>query len=136
MKAGNRFAVFLYRRSSGRIGGAARGGTPILLLTVPGRKTGTPHTTPVSYFEAEGGYMVAGTTGETKQDPQWFRNCAPRPEHMSSWALGTKMSTCTWRRGPNATVSGARLSWPGVPSFATYEEKSGRMIPVAVLPPL
>jgi F420H(2)-dependent quinone reductase len=28
----------------------------VLLLTVPGRKTGTPHTTPVSYFEDEGGY--------------------------------------------------------------------------------
>ncbi|HEU4541721.1 MAG TPA: nitroreductase/quinone reductase family protein [Jiangellaceae bacterium] len=55
IKAGNRLAVFLYRRSSGRIGGTARSGTLVLLLTLPGRKTGTPHTTPVSYFEAEGG---------------------------------------------------------------------------------
>ena len=43
MRAGNGLAVFLYRRSNGRIGGTARGGTRVLLLTVPGRKSGTPH---------------------------------------------------------------------------------------------
>ena len=57
MRAGNGLAVFLYRRSKGRIGGTARGRTPVLLLTVPGRKTGTPHTTPVSYLADEGGYV-------------------------------------------------------------------------------
>src|SRR4029450_981847 len=74
IRAGNGLAVFLYRRSNGRIGGAARGGAPVLLLTAPGRKTGTPHTAPVSYFEDQGSYVVTGTAGGRKQDPQWFRN--------------------------------------------------------------
>jgi deazaflavin-dependent oxidoreductase (nitroreductase family) len=136
MRAGSGLAVFLYRRSNGRIGGTARGGTPVLLLTVPGRKTGTPHTTPVSYFDHQGGYVVTGTAGGTKQDPQWFRNlrAASRAHielgrrhldvdvHVASGAERDRM----WRE-----VVLARA-----PSFAAYEEKSGRMIPVALLTPV
>jgi hypothetical protein len=113
MRAGNGLAVLLYRRSNGRIGGAARGGTRVLLLTVPGRKSGTPHTTPVSYFEDEGGYVVAGTAAGRKQDPQWFRNLRAASRAHVELVPGTWMSTCMWRRGPSATVSGARSSWPG-----------------------
>jgi deazaflavin-dependent oxidoreductase (nitroreductase family) len=136
MRAGNSLAVFLYRRSNGRIGGTARGGTPVLLLTVLGRKTGTPHTTPVSYFEDQGGYVVTGTAGGTKQDPQWFHNLragsrahvelGPRhvdvDVHVASGAERDRL----WRE-----VVLARA-----PTFATYEDKSGRMIPVAVLTPV
>jgi deazaflavin-dependent oxidoreductase (nitroreductase family) len=136
MRTGNRLAVFLYRRSNGRIGGTARGRTRVLLLTVPGRRTGTPHTTPVSYFEDGGGYLVTGTGGGTKQDPQWFGNLraaarahvevGPRhldvDVHVPSGAERDRL----WRE-----VVLARA-----PSFATYEEKSGRVIPVAVLTPV
>ncbi|HEY6594075.1 MAG TPA: nitroreductase/quinone reductase family protein, partial [Asanoa sp.] len=119
----------------GRIGGTARGGTRVLLLTVPGRKSGTPHTTPVSYFEDEGRYVVTGTAGGSKQDPQWFRNLraasrahvelGPRrldvDVHVASGAERDRL----WRE-----IVLARAS-----SFATYEDKSGRVIPVAVLTP-
>jgi deazaflavin-dependent oxidoreductase (nitroreductase family) len=136
MRADNRLAVFLYRRSNGRIGGTARGGTQVLLLTVPGRKSGIPHTTPVSYFEDKGGYLVTGTAGGSKQDPQWFRNlrAASRAHvelvsrhldvdvHVASGAERDRL----WRE-----VVLARA-----PSFAAYEDKSGRVIPVAMLTPL
>jgi deazaflavin-dependent oxidoreductase (nitroreductase family) len=113
MRAGNGLAVFLYRRSNGRLGGSARGGTPVLLLTVPGRKTGTPHTTPVSYFEDEGGYVVTGTAGGTKQDPQWFRNL--RAASRAHVELGPRHLDVDVHvaSGRSATVSGARSSWPG-----------------------
>jgi deazaflavin-dependent oxidoreductase (nitroreductase family) len=136
MRAGNSLAVFLYRRSNGRIGGTARGGTPVLLLTVPGRKTGTPHTTPVSYFEDQGGYVVTGTAGGTNQDPQWFRNLraasrahvelGPRHVDVDVHVASEAERDRLWRE-----VVLARA-----PSFATYEDKSGRVIPVAVLTPV
>lgn len=136
MRAGNGLAVFLYRRSNGRIGGTARGGTRVLLLTVPGRKTGTPHTTPVSYFEEQGGYVVTGTAGGTKQDPQWFRNL--RAASRAHVELGPRHLDVDVH-----VASGAERDrlWREVvlaraPSFATYEEKSGRLIPVAVLTPV
>lgn len=136
MRAGNGLAVFLYRRSNGRIGGSARGGTRVLLLTVPGRKTRTPHTTPVSYFEAEGGYVVTGTGGGSKQDPQWFRNL--RAASRAHVELGPRHLDVDVQ-----VASGAERDrlWREVvlaraPSFATYEEKSERVIPVAVLTPV
>ena len=136
MRAGNGLAVFLYRKSNGRIGATARGGTPVLLLTVPGRKTGTPRTTPVSYFEVEGAYVVTGTAGGTKQDPQWFRNLraasrahvelGPRRLEVDVHVASEAERVRLWREVVLARV----------PSFATYEEKSGRVIPVAVLTPV
>ncbi|MGW5241027.1 nitroreductase/quinone reductase family protein [Monashia sp. NPDC004114] len=58
-KAGNAAAVWMYRRTGGRVGGRARGGSRVLLLTVAGRKSGMPHTVPVSYVERDGAYFLA-----------------------------------------------------------------------------
>jgi deazaflavin-dependent oxidoreductase (nitroreductase family) len=136
MRAGNGLAVFLYRRSNGRIGGTARGGTRVLLLTVLGRKSGTPHATPVSYFEDEGGYVVAGTAAGRKQDPQWFHNL--RAASRAHIELGSRHLDVDVH-----VASGAERDrlWREIvlaraPSFATYEDKSGRVIPVAVLTPV
>lgn len=60
LRLANTLAVSLYRRSGGKIGGTAKG-VPVILLTVPGRRTGTPHTVPVASFEHDGGYLVTGT---------------------------------------------------------------------------
>jgi len=136
MRAGNGLAVFLYRRSNGRIGGTARGGTRVLLLTVAGRKSGTLHTTPIGYFEDEGRYVVSATAGGSKEDPQWIRNlrAAPRaqvqvgPQHLDvdvHVASGAERDRL-WRE----------IVLIQQPSFATYEDKSGRVIPVAVLTPV
>lgn len=136
MRAGNRLAVFLYRRSGGRIGGSARGGARVLLLTVAGRKTGTPHTTPVSYFEHEGGYVVTGTAGGAKQDPQWFRNLRAAPRaHVELGAshldVEVHVASDDEREHLWSDVVVARA-----PAFAKYEDKSPRRMPVAVLTPV
>jgi F420H(2)-dependent quinone reductase len=48
-------------------------GLPVLLLTVAGRRSGRPITTPVSYVEHDRGIAVVGTF-IGGQEPQWFRN--------------------------------------------------------------
>jgi len=74
-KAGTTAHVWLYRRTKGRVGGRGMGRLPLLLLTVPGRKTGTPHTVPVVYFDLESEYIVVGTgMGGAAAVPQWFLN--------------------------------------------------------------
>src|SRR5687768_12227346 len=73
-KAGNAAAVWMYRRTGGKVGGRARGGSPVLLLTVAGRRSGLPHTVPVAYVEREGGYYLAATAGGQPKEPQWIRN--------------------------------------------------------------
>ena len=49
-QAGTNANVWLYRQTKGRVGGRGMGRLPLLLLTVPGRHSGTPHTVPVAYL--------------------------------------------------------------------------------------
>lgn len=130
----NRLAVTLHRRSGGRIGGSAKG-LPVLLLTVPGRRTGAPHTVPVACIEHEGGYLVAGTAGGDTAEPQWFRNL------RAAQRVGIEIGHETFDAGVLVPAAAERdLLWHDVvldraPFFAKYQEKAGRIIPVAVLTP-
>jgi deazaflavin-dependent oxidoreductase (nitroreductase family) len=129
-------AVGLYRRSGGRIGGTARGGAPVLLLTVAGRTTGTPRTTPVSFFEQDGSYVVVGSGGGSAAEPQWMRNVrAASTAHVQikrqQQDVAVRMAEGEERDRLWRDVVVARA-----PSFAAYEGKSGRTMPLAVLTPL
>ena len=73
-RAGNAAAVSVYRRTGGKVGGRARGGSLVLLLTVAGRRSGVPHTVPVAYVERDGAYYLAATAGGQPKEPQWVRN--------------------------------------------------------------
>lgn len=134
MAAGNTVAAWLYRRSSGRIGGSAKG-LPVLLLTVSGRKTGTPRTVPVSYFEHGNGYLVAASAGGMKADPQWIRNLGAAGKAQIS-VFGDRYDV----EARIADSDEREALWQEVvlaqaPFFAGYGEKSGRTIPIALLTP-
>ncbi|WP_406832545.1 nitroreductase family deazaflavin-dependent oxidoreductase [Pedococcus sp. KACC 23699] len=136
MRTANKAAVAIYKVTGGRLGGKASGGVPVLLLTVTGRRTGQPRTTPVGYFEHEGGYLVVGSAGGMPQDPQWFRNL--RATSRAEVQVGRQVSAVTVRE-----VTGAErdAAWKDVvvarcPPFAKYEVKTSRTIPLALLTPV
>lgn len=132
-RAGNRIGVWVYRRSGGRIGGKGHGGVPVLLLTVTGRRTGTPHTVPVACLEHDAGYLVIGSGSGSKRDPQWFRNLE---------AAGTARVQVRERRFDIDAhiIRGAERDelWQGVvlpraPHYGKYQRKLARVIPLALL---
>ena len=134
-RAGNTAAVWVYRRTGGRVGGRARGGSPVLLLTVAGRRSGLPHTVPVAYVERDGDYYLAATAGGQPREPQWIRNL--RAASTATIEVGRERSTVSVQ-----VLSGAAsdAAWRDVivathPSFGPYEAKSGRRIAVARLSP-
>ena len=136
MKAAGKGAVFAYRRSGGRIGGKALGGAPVLLLTVRGRRTGTPRTTCVSYFDHEGGYVVVGSAGGTPQDPQWFKNL--RRASTAEIEIGRqprRSVAVRVLRGEERDRVWSDVVLARAAAFAKYETKSGRTMPLAVLTP-
>ena len=104
MRAANTAAVWLYRRSGGRIGGTAKG-THVLLLTVAGRRTGRPFTVPVSYFKHGSDYVVTGSAGGAKHDPQWMWPSTPESRVAPS-ATGCGPVWC-WLR-PRSSRSTSR----------------------------
>ncbi|MGW6376044.1 nitroreductase/quinone reductase family protein [Rhodococcus sp. NPDC055112] len=128
----NRATVALYRISDGRLGGRSVG-LPVLLLTVPGRKTGVPRTAPVIYLAHGDSFVVVGSAYGAKSDPDWMRNLAAA-------------ETARIRIGDHEREVSARIAnreererlWqhvivPKLPTIAKHEAKSGRSFPVGVL---
>jgi deazaflavin-dependent oxidoreductase (nitroreductase family) len=133
MRAMGTLNIRLYRASGGRVMGKVRG-VPVLLLTVAGRKTRAEHTTPVSYIEDAGRFIVTGSAGGTPSDPQWFRNLrradravievGPRRIDVTVAIAGPDEHTILWEQ----LIARA-------PFFATYQAKVARQIPMAILTP-
>jgi deazaflavin-dependent oxidoreductase (nitroreductase family) len=134
LRAANAAVVGLYRRSGGRIGGKARG-TDVLLLTVAGRKTGQPRTVAVSYFQHDGEYLIVGSAGGSKQDPQWIRNLAAVGEGRIQIRDQVQEVSARIADGAERDRLWREVVLAKFPFFAKYEEKAGRTIPVAVLTP-
>ncbi len=121
----------LYRASGGKLGKTFFG-SPILLLTTIGRKTGRPRTWPLTYL-AEGEHLIViASNGGQPNHPAWYLNLRANPR--VSVQLGERNYTMIAQ-----TAKGderARL-WSRVveeyPAYAEYQKKTDRQIPVVVL---
>jgi len=109
------------------------GGLPLLLLTVPGRRTGALYTVPVVYFQHDGKHLVVGTgMGGSKATPQWFRNLTAagagrirvrdQVHEVEARVAGAAERDELWR------VIAARA-----PHFDKWQLRIGRSFPIAVL---
>ena len=122
----------MYEVSDGRIG--AWMGLPSLLLSVTGRKSGLTRTTALVYFEDGGNYVVVGSDGAARRDPQWWINLKVNPQATvrvgrNKFAARASLSTGTERD---------RLWQIGIginPMWAKYQTQTERVLPVVVLTP-
>jgi deazaflavin-dependent oxidoreductase (nitroreductase family) len=130
--AGNVAASWLYRRSKGRLGGSAKG-IPVLLLTVPGRKTGKPRCVPLAYFEHAEGYLVTASAGGVKANPQWIHNLAAAGRARIDIGQDHHDVVARVTHGEERDRLWQDVVLARAPFFAKYQEKSGRVIPVAHL---
>jgi deazaflavin-dependent oxidoreductase (nitroreductase family) len=134
-KIGNAAAVWIYRRTGGKVGGTARGGSTVLLLTVAGRKSGAPHTVPVAYVERDGDYYLAATAGGQPKEPQWIRNLRAAPTAAVEVGRDRRMVAVDVLSGADSEAAWKDVIVATYPSFGPYEAKSGRKIAVARLTP-
>ena len=134
-RAGNRIAVGLYRRLNGRLS-SGRKNVNVLLITVPGRRTGQPRSTCVRFLRTPEGPVVWATGSGSARDPDWFRNL--RAADLADVQIGRDRL----RVRPRELSGAARdTMWTDTilaraPEVARYARKAGRTIPVAVLHPL
>jgi deazaflavin-dependent oxidoreductase (nitroreductase family) len=134
-KAGNAVAVWVYRRTGGKVGGRARGGSRVLLLTVAGRTSGMLHTVPVAYVERDGAYYLAATAGGQPKEPQWVRNLRVASSATVQVGRETRATSVEVLRGAECDAAWKDVIVATYPSFAAYEAKAGRRIAVARLTP-
>jgi deazaflavin-dependent oxidoreductase (nitroreductase family) len=133
MRIGNRIGVWLYRVSDGRLSSGSRS---VLMITTPGRQTGTPRSTCVRYFQSAEGFVVWGTGSGSKQDPDWFLNL--RKAMVAEVQIGAQLLQCRPRElvGNERDAVWRDLVLARAPEVVKYARKADRTIPVAVLAPL
>lgn len=109
-------------------------GSPVVLLTLRGAKSGKLRYTPLMRVEHQGSYAVVASHGGAPKHPVWYFNIKAHPEFPLQ--DGTETRTYVARE-----VEGAeRAEWweravAAFPSYAEYQTKTDRQIPVFVLDP-
>ncbi len=123
----------VYELSDGRIG--AWLGKPTLLLSVTGRKSAQIRSTPLVYFRDGDSYIVVGSDGGAKHDPQWWKNLQVDP-------IGTIRVGREKHRVEATLASGAERErlWEIAkgfnPMWAGYQKRTQRVLPVVRLTPI
>ena len=124
---------FAYRASSGRVG-TAIGGTPVLLLTTSGRRSGEPRPVTLTYLEDGGRFVVvAPNAGENRHPARWL-NLEEHPDAT------VQIGGTTTRVRPAETAGEEREKlWAELirrdPSYEEYRRRTSRRIPVVLLQP-
>jgi len=109
-------------------------GSPIVLLTLRGAKSGKLRYTPVMRVEHEGRYAVVASKGGAEEHPVWYHNIKAHPEFTLQDGTVTKEYAAREVDGEE------RAQWweravAAFPSYAEYQTKTDRLIPVFVLEP-
>jgi deazaflavin-dependent oxidoreductase (nitroreductase family) len=123
----------LYRATGGKFVNKVAS-LPVLLLTTYGRKTGKPYTTPVCYVRDGQDYLVAATAGGADWEPGWSLNMRERPQAKIEVGGEATDVVATFTEGEERTRLYERFKAPSE-SFAQYEQKTNRVIPVIRLMP-
>ena len=131
---GNKALTWFYKVSGGKVGGSMAG-IPVMLLTVPGRTTGKPRTAPVSYFENGDSWLVVGSAAGSDHDPQWFRNLRAARQARVQIRRSEHDVDVRIAEGQERDDFFKQIVVKRAPTFAKYEKRTTRVIPIAVLTP-
>jgi deazaflavin-dependent oxidoreductase (nitroreductase family) len=125
--------VDAYERSGGTEG-TVLNGSPVIILTSLGAKSGKVRKTPLMRVEHDGEYAVVASLGGAPKHPVWYYNLAANPhvelqdgpvkkDYEAREVHGAERDAW-WQR--------AVAAWP---DYAQYAQKTTRTIPVFVLTP-
>ena len=107
-------------------------GRPIVVLTSVGARTGLLRKTALMRVEHDGEYAVVGSLGGSPKNPVWVYNLRANP--LAELQDGAEKHDYTARE----VTGDERAVWweravAAFPTYATYQKKTERVIPVFVL---
>lgn len=127
---------FLYRISGGRLGHRFSG-APVLLLTVKGRKSGTPRTVPLLYVTTDRGFALVASFAGSPKHPDWYLNldaAGVADVQIRDLQIRVRAETV------DPESERYRKIWHDAaaiyPDYDTYQSRTTRCIPVVELIPL
>jgi deazaflavin-dependent oxidoreductase (nitroreductase family) len=131
----NRSVIDEFRANDGKVGGNFEG-SPMVLLTTTGAKSGSQRTTPLVYLsEGEGSgkrVYVFASMGGAPTNPAWFHNLVANP------TVTVELPGDRFEARAVVIEGGERERiWTEqkrrMPNFAEYEQNTTRTIPVVEL---
>jgi deazaflavin-dependent oxidoreductase (nitroreductase family) len=128
------FDRLLQRGSGGRASLLGIAGLPALTLTVTGRRSGEPRTTPLLYVPHDGACLVAGSNWGNPKRPAWVLNLLEQPDATVSVHGRTRAVRARVAEGAERERLWQVMlqTWP---NYAKYARRTSRQIPVFVLEP-
>ena len=124
-------AIREFRENSGKLGGRFEG-TPVLLLTTKGAKTGKTRINPLVYLPDDGRMFVFASKAGAPTSPDWYHNLVVNPD--VTLEVGTETfparATVVSAKERDEIYAKQASKYPG---FADYEKKTTRKIPVVEL---
>ncbi|WP_158894750.1 nitroreductase/quinone reductase family protein [Amycolatopsis anabasis] len=133
-RLGTRTHVRLYQWSRGRLGGRWFG-MPVLVLEVPGRRTGRPTTTPLIYLVYDGAPVVVAANAGSPLTPQWWLNLRAAGQ---AWILirGERQRIRPVELGGDTLTDAVARFESAYPALAEYRRHTDRRFPVIALRPV
>ncbi len=120
-----------YRATGGKVGGQFAG-RPLLLLTTTGAKSGQPRTQPLVYTVDGDRLVIIASKGGAPTNPAWYHNLLANPQATVELGAETFEVRATRIEGEERRrLYDAQAAL--MPTFADYEKKTSRDIPLFVL---
>ncbi|HEU0104044.1 MAG TPA: nitroreductase family deazaflavin-dependent oxidoreductase [Mycobacteriales bacterium] len=125
--------VELYESSGGTKGTTLRDtGLPVIIVTNRGAQSGKIRKTPLMRVEHEGSYAAVASQGGAPTHPTWYANLLADPD------VEVQDGPQKWDMRAREVSGQERAAWweravAAFPSYADYQEKTERQIPVFVL---
>ena len=123
--------VVNYESSNGTEGYLLNG-SPVVILTSKGAKTGRMRKVPLMRVEHNGQYAIVASSAGSDQHPGWYYNLIREPHvQIQDGPIKGDFVAREIRGDERSTwMSRALVTWP---DFAEYERKTTRSIPVFLL---
>ncbi|MEO7002641.1 MAG: nitroreductase family deazaflavin-dependent oxidoreductase [Ktedonobacterales bacterium] len=123
--------VGLYRMTNGAVAGRM-GSTPVLLLTTIGRKSGKPHTIPLSFFTDGDTLFLVASNGGSDRHPAWYLNLTAHPQVEIQVKGDHQTVTATTATPDERTRLWAQVVAKAA-NYARYAQRTTREIPIVLI---
>jgi len=109
-------------------------GSPVVLITMRGAKSGKQRLVPLMRVEHDGRYAIVASLGGAPKNPVWYANVKADPDVELQDGTETGSFTAREVTGEEKAVWWERAV-AAYPAYADYQRKTDREIPVFVLEP-
>lgn len=120
-----------FRENDGKVGGMFEG-APLLLLHHTGAKSGKERVTPLVYQPVNDKHAIFASKAGAPTNPDWYHNIVANPDVKVEVGTETVNLHARVLEGDERSTVWERQK-ELMPTFAEYEEKTDREIPVIVL---